>query len=194
MLTAETVRRVTWGRVGIGVIHAGDLDDQSRGRAAAAEALRRIGSTAPEIPTGADRGPVWPEGIVGSVAHTADVAIAIVASSAGFRSLGIDLESSERAIDARTARRICTASERDSFSDRTALLSLFCAKEATYKALAPLGATKLGFQDVAYAPLPDGMLLGRIVRDSVDSKVPRTFAARVVQADGFVVAAVLIDR
>ncbi|MGH2725478.1 MAG: hypothetical protein ACRDKS_00715, partial [Actinomycetota bacterium] len=71
---------------------------------------------------------------------------------------------------------------------------LFCTKEATYKALAPLGATGLGFKEVAYEPLPEGMLLGRIVNDSVAAGVPRVFAARYLETDGFVVAAVLIER
>jgi len=194
LLSGETVRGIVFGRVGIGVVHDAGLDDLARGRAAAAEALREIGAPAVEIPTGPDRAPVWPAGIVGSIAHTADVAIAVTASSCSFRALGIDFESSERRIDARTTRRICTEEEKGRFDEPRMLLALFCAKEATYKALAPLGAPRLGFKDVAFTPLPEGMLLGRLCGEPPSDQVPRAFAARYAVAEGFVIAAVQIDR
>lgn len=194
MLSVETVRRIVFGRVGVGVVHDAGLDDLARGRAATASALREIGAPPSEIPTGPDRAPVWPDGIVGSIAHTGDVGIAVAASSSTFRALGIDLESADRAIDARIARRIGTDDERLSFADPQSLLALFCAKEAAYKALAPLGAPRLGFKDVVYAPLADGMLLGRLAGDPPSNEVPRAFAARYVESEGFVIAAVQIDR
>ncbi|MGH2784714.1 MAG: 4'-phosphopantetheinyl transferase family protein [Actinomycetota bacterium] len=193
MLTAATVRSVLHGRVGIGVVNDEELDDFARGRLAAAHASAEIGARLAEIPSGDDRAPIWPPGIVGSIAHTRRVAVAIVASDGDFRALGVDVEATDRVVEERTSERIGSIQELGALPDPAALI-LFCAKEATYKAMAPLGATRLGFHDVVYTPSFPGVLEGRLVDGSVDRRVPRAFRAGYAIADGHVVAAVQVER
>jgi len=188
------VRAILRGRIGVGVARSDDAGHFVMGRSAAALAMADLGSEPAEILRGPDRAPVWPPALVGSIAHTRDVAIAVVGWSKEFLSLGVDVESEGRRIDPRTARRICTPEERTRFTGQDALLALFCVKEATYKALAPLGATDLGFKDVAYSHAGPGLLEGRIVGEEVDAGVPKTFSARYASTAGFVVAVVQIDR
>ena len=188
------VRNLFRGPVGIGIVAVGDAGPFAAGRAAAAAAMEDLGATPVDVPRGPDGEPVWPSGVAGSIAHTNDVAIAVTASTDRLESLGIDAEAEGRPINTGTARRICTSEELPRFTEPEALLVLFCAKEATYKALAPLGATRLGFQEVAYTFAGTGVLEGRIVNDAVDDRVPRTFTARYATANGFIVAGVQIDR
>jgi 4'-phosphopantetheinyl transferase EntD len=194
VLSTEAVREVVRGRMGIGVVEGREATQFGLGRSAAQRAMADLGTPAEIIPAGPDGAPIWPDRLVGSIAHTRSVAIAVVGWAAELDGLGVDVEDEGRRIDPRTARRICTPEERPRFAEPATLLALFCAKEATYKALAPLGATRLGFQAVTYTQARPGVLEGRIVNDAVDARVPRTFTARYTKADGFVVAAVQIDR
>ncbi|MGH2795028.1 MAG: 4'-phosphopantetheinyl transferase family protein [Actinomycetota bacterium] len=193
MLSAATVRGVLHGRVGIGVVTAPEMKDFERGRRAAAHALAELGERLVEIPASEDRAPVWPPGIAGSIAHTRDVAVAIVVPANDFTAVGVDVEAADRRVEERTTERIGTPQELAALPDPAALI-LFCAKEATYKALAPLGATRLGFHDVVYTPTFPGVLEGRLVDDTLDPRVPRTFSARYAVADGYVVSAVQVGR
>lgn len=192
MLTAAAVRAITHGRVGIGVVADGSLPDFDRGRLAAKHALAELGARVEEVPAGEDRAPVWPPGIVGAIAHTGGVAVAIVAAAAGFRGLGVDVEAADRAVEDRTSERIGTPQELAALPHPAALI-LFCAKEATYKALAPLGAPRLGFKDVVYTPAAPGVLSGTLVDTSLDEAVPRSFVARYAVGDGYVVAALQVE-
>jgi 4'-phosphopantetheinyl transferase EntD len=192
-LSDEAVRAILRGRVGVGVAAPDERGAFVMGRAAAGRAMADLGTPPTAIPAGPDRAPVWPARLVGSIAHTRTVAIAVVAWAEEFGSLGVDVEGEGRPIDARTARRIGTPQELEVFTEPDAVLALFCAKEATYKALAPLGATRLGFQEVSYSPAGPGLLDGRIVGDGVDPRVPRAFSARYVVAEGYVIASVQID-
>jgi enterobactin synthetase component D len=103
------------------------------------------------LPIGPRRAPVWPDGLVGSIAHSGNMAIAAVGRGARWAGLGIDLEQSGNA--ARTADfvpRIVTppeiASLAPSFAAPLATLLVFSAKEAIYKAVAAR-AGRIGFAD-----------------------------------------------
>lgn len=102
--------------------------------------------------------PLWPRGVVGSISHSQGVALACVASSKEYLSLGIDIELE---VDAETATKlmpsILVASERhrlltvDSQPQALNLAQVFtrvfAAKEALYKALNPLCNRFFGFED-----------------------------------------------
>lgn len=62
------------------------------GRVNARRAMSRIGEPAAPIPSGADRAPVWPAHLTGSISHTDDACVAVVARRSNAASLGIDLE------------------------------------------------------------------------------------------------------
>lgn len=137
------------------------------GRSAAREALQAIGG-----PTGVpilrgDRGePLWPAGCIGSIAHAGDIAVAAAASKDRIRSIGIDLEDSARRVDARLIRRICADAELPLVSGGArALLELFVAKEALYKALYPLTGTYFGFKDAELTKKRRGGFRAKLVKD-----------------------------
>jgi 4'-phosphopantetheinyl transferase EntD len=120
------------------------------GRAAARLALAGLGFPARPIPSGHDRAPIWPEGIVGSVAHTATVAVAATARAATARSLGIDAEPAVP-LPPPLMDTVCTAPElawlaAEPAARRGLLATLiFSAKECAYKAQYPLTRTLCGF-------------------------------------------------
>ncbi|KAA9370930.1 4'-phosphopantetheinyl transferase family protein [Ochrobactrum quorumnocens] len=94
--------------------------------------------------------PIWPDGIVGSLAHDDEVAVAAVGNAADFQGLGIDVEPAvPLPIDIQSLVRISTdktGNERVSdLSDRV----LFCAKEAIYKAVYPLDRVILNYDDIS---------------------------------------------
>lgn len=61
------------------------------GRLSANWALAGLGNVA-SVGRGLDGAPIWPAGVVGSISHSRDVAIAVVAPSTLFDSIGIDVE------------------------------------------------------------------------------------------------------
>lgn len=135
------------------------------GRTLARRLLGELGfPPAPLLPE-ADRTTRWPEGAVGSIAHTDEVCIVAVARSEVARSLGIDVEA-ETPLEADLVRLVCTERERAWLQDRQpaerGLLAklVFSAKEAAYKCLFPLTGMMLDFQD-AEIELKDGRFVVR---------------------------------
>ncbi|MEZ8377509.1 4'-phosphopantetheinyl transferase [Vibrio splendidus] len=62
------------------------------GRRAALHALRIEGCDCLELPIGEHRSPVWPEGWIGSISHTDDLAVATVSSLSDVSLVGLDVE------------------------------------------------------------------------------------------------------
>ncbi len=123
------------------------------GRLCARRALARLGHAEFPVGTGGDRRPVWPEGIVGSIAHTRAWCAAIVADGGHFRGLGIDLEPAEP-VRRPTWRRILTPEERlrvDAVAGDAGgriVRLLFSAKESAWKCRFPVDGVRFGFRDV----------------------------------------------
>lgn len=92
--------------------------------------------------------PLWPAGIVGSLAHEERVALAAVARKADFLALGVDIESAEE-LPAELVGIISTSTEQSRYG-QSFLRSrqLFAAKEAVYKAIFPLDQCFLDFDDI----------------------------------------------
>jgi 4'-phosphopantetheinyl transferase EntD len=117
-------------------------------RIVARELMKRLGRSALPVPRSPSGAPIWPEGIVGSMAHDAKVAVAALASSADCSGLGIDVEPAER-LDPELVDIVAGPNERerigdDPFGGRL----LFTAKEAVYKAVYPLDNMFLEHHDV----------------------------------------------
>jgi 4'-phosphopantetheinyl transferase EntD len=92
--------------------------------------------------------PIWPHGIVGSLAHDSEVAVAALAMRRDYLSLGIDIEPAN-SLDPELFDMIATAPERQMIQDdpRQGRL-LFAIKEAVYKAVYPLDGIFLDHHDV----------------------------------------------
>jgi 4'-phosphopantetheinyl transferase EntD len=120
-----------------------------RARGAARIVARKLLSLAesavPNRPSGA---PIWPRGIVGSLAHDTSVAVAAVAQQREFASIGIDIEPTE-ALPSEFEKTIATPREQLSLNSYVCGgRLLFVAKEAVYKAVADLDNIFLDHHDV----------------------------------------------
>lgn len=120
----------------------------STGRHLARCAMADLGHEACAVPRAADRQPIWPAQLRGSITHAGDLAVAAVARSSALRGLGIDLEATDRVTE-RVFRKLFTPAERRRLTaDATCMAGLmFSAKEAAYKAVNPLVGRFIGFQE-----------------------------------------------
>jgi len=115
-------------------------------RLCARQALSQLGAAAGSLVPAADRSPVWPEGAVGTITHTAGYCGVAVAHSAQYASLGLDAEQ-DKLLQPEMIAMICTAAERSRTRGPDAIV-YFAAKEAFYKCQYPLTRQFLDFQDV----------------------------------------------
>lgn len=126
---------------------------QSRcARALALELLAEQGVTVDSIPKGPVGEPIWPEGFVGSLAHTEGFAVAVIARTSTCVALGIDVEPA-LPLPGDAAELVLLDEERSwvaSLQDREpgAGRIVFCAKECVHKAIHPLTGTWLDFPEV----------------------------------------------
>lgn len=109
------------------------------------------------IPVGADRSPQLPEGVIGSLAHDADLAVAAVSRDAAICALGIDIEPATPLAD-----DVAVVVLRDDEHGLDAHLA-FTLKEAVYKAWSATGGALLEHQDVRVT-VGDGRFRGEVVR------------------------------
>lgn len=123
------------------------------GRLCARRALAQFGIVDFPIRRAADRQPVWPQTMVGSITHTAGLCAAVVAERQYADALGLDSEV-VAAISGEIWHRICGPTEIawiESLpaSQRPAAVTLiFSAKEAFYKCQYPVVGERLNFHDV----------------------------------------------
>lgn len=120
------------------------------GRAAARQALRAIGMVPFAIPMGADRAPVWPNGVVGSITHHDGRCLAVAARSSALAGLGLDLEPLDPLPEdlwpsVLTTTDLSWLLTQDSALRGAYARMIFSAKEATYKALYPQTRRVVGF-------------------------------------------------
>ena len=123
------------------------------GRACARAALAEFGVREFALRAAHDRQPLWPEGFIGSITHTAGFCAAAVAPRAGMLAIGLDTE----IVGAPTPDIWPTISRREELTwvhslhagERPAATTLlFAAKEAFYKCQYPLVGEWLDFHDL----------------------------------------------
>lgn len=125
------------------------LAEFSAGRHAARAALHALGLPPVAIPMAADRAPVWPEGVAGSITHTRRACLAAARRGGG---LGIDLEEDED-LPEDLWDTVLLPEERDwargqQVPGQAAKLA-FSAKEAAYKAQYARSRALFGFDVLA---------------------------------------------
>ena len=129
-------------------------EEFAAGRLCARLLLREFGIQNFAIEVGADRQPLWPKELVGSITHTTGFCAAVVAHKKSLRSVGIDTEIAG-SVKTDLWRGICTPSETTWLralpeSERLAAATLiFSAKEAFYKCQFTVTQERLGFHDVS---------------------------------------------
>lgn len=122
------------------------------GRRAARQALAALGLPSAAIAVGAQRAPIWPKGLTGSIAHCDTLCIAAV--SQFHQCIGVDIEPATP-LAADLIEIVCTQTEQAFITtlpakdQGIAAKRLFCAKEAVFKAQYPLTQRMIGFDDVS---------------------------------------------
>lgn len=112
----------------------------STGRVLARRGLCALGYEAQAVPRGSHNEPVWPAGAVGSITHAGDECAVVVAHSARWAGLGLDIEKRDANVsdiaylvlhdEEALVRRSLPRNLRDDFVRLT-----FSAKEAVFKAV-----------------------------------------------------------
>jgi len=124
------------------------------GRRLAYELLAQLGSPDYALLADADRTPLWPAGIVGSISHSRGLCVVALAKRSALAGLGVDVEAAD-GVRPELWRRVLGRDEERwlrarPLADQRGLAAVFfSAKEATYKAVFPLTRVRLGFHDVA---------------------------------------------
>jgi 4'-phosphopantetheinyl transferase EntD len=131
------------------------------GRLCARRALAEFGIAGFGIKVGAGRQPLWPDGLVGSITHTAGYSAAAVAARPGVCAIGIDSEVIGD-VNPQIWLSICLEAETNwirslpALEQAAAATLIFSAKEAFYKCQYPVAAERVGFHDVSVEPLEWG--------------------------------------
>lgn len=117
-------------------------------RIVARQLLQQFGHPPCALPKGAAGAPVWPAGIIGSMAHDSRIAVAAVGMRGDVGALGVDIEPAEP-LPSELLDLVATPQEQlklahDAYRGRL----LFVAKEAVYKAVYPLDRMFLEHHDV----------------------------------------------
>ena len=122
------------------------------GRVCASKAYELyFGSELLTLPTAADRSPVWPKEVIGSITHNQNWVGAAVSSSQKLLGIGIDLEVIGRA-KLELSRYIRSSKDlltHQSLNSNELLTLIFSAKESLYKALYPHVKCFFGFEAAA---------------------------------------------
>ncbi len=113
------------------------------GRFCAQQSLSLLGRKTPrlDIPSGKNREPIWPEGIIASIAHSANTAICVATDVADVIGLGVDIENEMLSdIADMVSQRIVLEEEERLIRSRfpaynQGLTVLFSAKESAFKAM-----------------------------------------------------------
>jgi len=144
------------------------VQEFSAGRLCARALLAEFGIHDFPIKVAEDRQPLWPENLVGSIAHTAGLCAAVVAQQTLLRAVGLDTEVAE-SVKAELWPFICTPTEIDWLGSlpqgeqAMAATLVFSAKEAFYKCQFPLVGERLGFHDVRVEALSWGAPRGTFI-------------------------------
>ena len=170
------------------------------GRWLARKALSQFGRDDVAIPFGADRAPIWPEGIVGSISHTDTLCAAAVAETvSGIAAVGIDVELA-KPLAPDLWETVLSEDERlklpvvSGQADGLLEMIVFSAKEAAYKCQYPLSGVFLEFTDLTVSLNVDRMTFeARFMRDARPFYEGEQLQGRWRVADGHIATAVALD-
>ena len=163
------------------------LAEFAAGRVAARRVLHSLGHPPAALPIGPDRAALWPAGLCGSIAHDADLALAVARRGAP---LGIDLEP-DAPLEDTLWPVICSPEELQRLTGDTARLvrRVFCAKEAVFKAQDPAARALFGFEAVAVTLVEDGFD-AQFRADVGAFRSGQVLTGRLALVDGLVLAGV----
>lgn len=118
------------------------------GRNLARALLSKLGCPPEPIAIGERGAPIWPAGFIGSIAHSDGQVCVVVGREARFGSVGVDIEPIGAVADS-LACQLFTPEESQAIAEGAVdATTLFCCKEAVYKAVYPRRREFLEFTDV----------------------------------------------
>jgi 4'-phosphopantetheinyl transferase EntD len=171
---------------------AGRKREFAAGRSAARLAMSALGHAPCAIPAAVDRAPIWPEGLRGSISHTASLCAAVVTDAPVW--LGLDIEGKED-LNAGLLTTICSQDEIDRITgpDHLRLAKLiFSAKEAAYKAQYPMTGMLFGFDHLdVTVDEQRHEFIARLVKPAGPFAVGDTLPGRFDAVAGHIVTAVI---
>lgn len=171
------------------------------GRACARAALEALGVAAVPIGVGAGRQPLWPPGVVGSIAHGGGWAGAAVAAGQDAWGIALDIEPLDPPLSLDVETLVHGAAERSAFSSSHPLKShaskvAFCAKECVYKCLFPRTGWSLDFRDATVEVDMDARRFRAVLGDHhrLHGRPVAPLAGRFRLLDGLVLAGVVVPH
>ncbi len=174
------------------------------GRALARRCLITLGQPPQNIERGPDREPIWPEGLTGSISHTAGLTIAIVWAPPDVKGAGIGIDAEQLSrVDQTIFDTVFTAQECELLSrcnaqERDLLATgLFSAKESIYKAQYPLTKRFIDYHEIEIMPEnalgnTTGITQLRL-QHSLPGLEPYAFHVFYAQYDQFVVSGAILS-
>ncbi len=171
------------------------------GRELARCALTRFSQQNSIIPAGADRAPIWPPGIVGSISHSDTVcAVAVAQVSSGIDSIGLDIEQA-KPLASDLWETVMSPAERSRLPTvpdlKPGLLEMvvFSAKEASYKCQYQLSKEFFDFSDfIVSLDVGEGSFKARFNRDAGPFAMRDWLQGRWRIAENHIVTAVHLDH
>ncbi len=170
------------------------------GRAAARKSLASTGFPIPTpILRGEHREPLWPLGVVGSIAHCAGYGIAATAWQQDVPAIGIDIQLIEERYTDELVARFADPDEFDWVRSDPALkteraVKLFSAKESVFKALYPLRRVWFAFDVAHLTPLQGELSFKASVRLPALSAGVIEMDVGISYFNGHIVSGALLSR
>lgn len=164
------------------------VSEFAAGRQAARQALSALGLPPVALPRLPNRSPSWPEGISGSISHSAGLAVAVVRRGGP---IGVDVEPDEPLAPG-IWPEIASAAERAALPAGEAglwLRRLFAAKEALFKAQAQDARAMFGFDAVHLTLAADGFD-AQFLTDAGAFRTGERVRGRLALVEGLVLAGV----
>jgi 4'-phosphopantetheinyl transferase EntD len=171
------------------------------GRIAAHDALGKLGIFEFPVLRGEKSDPIWPEGVVGSITHASNIAIAIVAKNKYIDGIGIDIEKVRDRLSENAYPIIGCEKELDWIYSNNEeklhrLISLFSAKEAFFKCIFPKVRKYFDFRDVILTWDNRESLFKGVLLRGLDERftIGYQFEVNVLSIEDYVVAFIRLPR
>lgn len=170
----------------------------SAGRAAAHRAMTELGVAIAPVVMGADRAPIWPVGLTGSISHSQTCCIAALAHGSDVQSLGVDVEEDSGLapdlfdVVCSPAERAWLAAQPERSAPRLAKL-IFSAKETAYKCQYPISQELFGFETLETRfDLEAGSFTATFANDVAGFATGHSLRGRFVMDRGLIVTAMTL--
>jgi 4'-phosphopantetheinyl transferase EntD len=168
------------------------------GREAARCAMVELGVAKVAVPMAADRSPIWPPELVGSISHCDGFCLALVAYADRVRGLGLDVETlrdlpSEIWETVLRPEEIRYIQAVEPGRQGQVALAYFVAKEAVYKAQYPISKRLFDFQTIRII-FESQRFMAEFMSDIPAFPCGTRIIGDLIEAEGFLAAVVVLPE